>query len=448
MTKKYLIAPLSISIFIFLFFLARPSLYAVVPRVNALESVSSTGAYANGDSYNSSLSSDGRFIVFESDASNLVASDTNGGRDIFLRDRITGNVRMISTSSADAQGTSPSTTPELSYNGNYVVFMSAANNLVTGDTNAKNDIFMKNLITGATTLVSTNTTGVQQNGNAQLPTISGDGRYVAFASNATNLVATTTSNAYDQIYLKDTVTGRTDLLSKNSSGVSANANSGGVKSSCDGTIIDFYSSATNLVSTDTNGVQDIFTSHLTPSGYELSSFTLGFNAGTGGGSVSCNGNKIVYNTAATNVIAGLSPSNSQVYEYDRLSGASTLVSQNSSGTAANDWSGNSNVSDDGRYIVFISLSTNLDSSHTYASGQGENYVFVRDMKKSGAEAISLDVANRAQGHNYYPAISSDGSVVSYYTQVEELASGTDNTRALVAGDRNGHEDVISSKTGF
>ena len=146
-------------------------------------SVASDGAQAeNGYSYSPSISADGRFVAFESSASNLVAGDSNGLIDVFVHDRKSGETTRISLASDGSQTNSYSYGGFISVDGRYVAFVSYASNLVTGDTNEMEDVFFHDRQSGETTRVSVASDGAQADNSSSYPSISADGRYVAFFS--------------------------------------------------------------------------------------------------------------------------------------------------------------------------------------------------------------------------------------------------------------------------
>jgi Tol biopolymer transport system component len=214
------------------------------------------------------ISADGRFIAFASNASNLVPNDTNKYPDIFVRDTVTGTTEIVST---DSQGnrTRPvgdSTRPDISDDGRYVAFQSIATNLVPDDTNVTFDIFVKDRQTGKTTRVSTDSAGRQGTYNtlnsetsvgASNPSISGDGRYVVFRSRFNNLVPGDT-NGYSDIFVKDLQTNQTRLVSTDSAGNLSNGTSYDPVISSDGRYVAFASAASNLVENDVLGAPDVF----------------------------------------------------------------------------------------------------------------------------------------------------------------------------------------------
>ncbi len=221
-------------------------------------SLSASGAQAGG-TQSATLSADGRYVFFASSDSSVVPNDTNASSDIFRRDLLTGAVVRATTDGAGGQIASMNTTAfSTSADGRYVVFASAATTLVAGDTNAQIDVFRKDLVTGAVERVSTATGGAQATGaGSTIPSISADGRYVVFQSSATNLVTGDTNGAAD-IFLKDMVTGVTTRVSTNAVGGQATGASSDTRISADGRFVTFQSNATNLVSGDTNALGDIF----------------------------------------------------------------------------------------------------------------------------------------------------------------------------------------------
>jgi hypothetical protein len=224
----------------------------LISGVNSIVSVDSAGNQGNSRSFNSSISGDGRYIAFESLSNNLVLNDTNSYDDIFVHDRTTGTTTRVSVSSEGIQGNYGSNMPSISNDGRYVGFVSRASTLVTDDTNSWNDIFVHDRNTGETTRVSVDSDGGQSNGPTYVPSISADGRYVAFDSAATNLVPDDTNSAID-IFIHDRETGITRRVSTDAMGVESNGSSYRPSLSADGHYIIFDSQAGNLVSNDING---------------------------------------------------------------------------------------------------------------------------------------------------------------------------------------------------
>lgn len=275
-----------------------------------LLSVATDGTQGNGNSSNfgpsESISNDGRFVAFLSYASNLVPGDTNGQGDVFVRDRQTNQTTRISVSSGGMQGNGASFAPSISADGRYVVFMSWASNLVPEDTNGRQDVFLHDRQTAQTTRVSVASDGSQGNDHSQYPSINFDGRYVVFNSSASNLISGDTNNTVD-IFVYDRITGETARVSIASDGSQANGGSYGPRISDDGRYVAFSSHAANLVSGDTNGHGDIFVhdrdTNQTSRVSVASDGTPGNNTSRWP-SINANGIFVAFDSFATNLVPG------------------------------------------------------------------------------------------------------------------------------------------------
>jgi Tol biopolymer transport system component len=212
----------------------------------------------NARSFDASVSADGRFVAFRSDASDLVGGDSNGKRDVFVRDMQAGVTTRISVATGGGQGNGDSDSPSISQDGRYIVFSSMADNLAAGDGNQDRDVFIHDRTTGTTTLVSLNQLRTASgNGTSFEPTISQEGRYVAFTSGASNLV-TGDNNGSTDIFLYDVTTGAVNLISTNIAGAPAQGNSRDAFVAPGGQFIAFSSEAIDLVGGDNNGAGDAF----------------------------------------------------------------------------------------------------------------------------------------------------------------------------------------------
>jgi hypothetical protein len=199
-------------------------------------SVNSNGVQGDGLSAVAAISADGRFVAFHSEAKNLVAGDTNGAIDVFVRDRKTDKTTRVSVNSHGKQGNGDSLFPSISADGRFVTFQSVATNLVGGDTNHVVDSFVRDRKTGKTERVSVDSQGKQGDANSYTGTISADGRFVAFPSHATNLVGGDT-NDRDDVFVRDRETGKTTRVSVNSHGKQGNDSSSGASISADGRLL-------------------------------------------------------------------------------------------------------------------------------------------------------------------------------------------------------------------
>jgi Tol biopolymer transport system component len=221
-------------------------------------SVASGGTEASGLSKYSAISSDGRYVAFQSHASNLVPGDTNGVHDVFVRDLLSGTTVRASVDSSGVEGTAASHTSAISRDGRYVLFYSNAWNLVPGDTNGVQDVFVRDLTGGTTARVSVDSNGLQAEGWSYSFAITDDGRYVLFGSIAANLVSGD-ANGHADVFVRDLTSGTTTLVSVGSTGIQGDGDSGSGAISSDGRYVAFVSTATNLVASDNNGsVADIF----------------------------------------------------------------------------------------------------------------------------------------------------------------------------------------------
>jgi Tol biopolymer transport system component len=221
------------------------------------------GRQANAWSGFAAISADGRYVAFVSAASNLVASDTNLRADVFVHDRRTGRTSRVSPAANGHQANSDCEQPAISAHGRFVAFASAASNLVGGDTNGLEDVFVRDRRTHRTQRISVSSQGIQSTGSpthsgSNSPSISADGRYVAFHSDASNLVSGDTNRVFD-IFVRDRRSGTTSRVSVSDGGGQANAESlGPAVISADGRLIAFASLASNLVAGDRNDITDAF----------------------------------------------------------------------------------------------------------------------------------------------------------------------------------------------
>jgi dipeptidyl aminopeptidase/acylaminoacyl peptidase len=394
-------------------------------------SVATVAVEGNGYSGNTAaLSADGRYIAFLSSATNLVGSDTNFSSDVFVREMLTGVVRRVSIASDGSQGNNNSYSPvAISANGRYVTFASRASNLVNNITNGQTkDIFVHDLETGVTSRVSVATDGTESNSESDYPVISNDGRYVAFASEATNLVSGDTNGKQD-VFLHDLQTGITSRVSVASDGTESNDRSLWPTMSSDGHTIIFSSLATNLVSGDTNNHPDIFM-HNVPQGTTTRVSVSSSNAQANGSSfanrsdISADGRYIVFTSAATNLVDNPPAGALRIFIRDTQLGTTSQVTAAIVGGGSPDgFASSATISDNGRYIAFSSTSTNLVSGDT---NEWQD-VFVHD-RETGGTALASQTTSGTVGNaaSTYPAISANGRFVAYASTATDLVDGDSN----------------------
>jgi Tol biopolymer transport system component len=309
-----------------------------------------------------SISDDGRYVSFESNNAGIVANDTNGSTDIFLRDRVAGTTERVSLDSADAQISGISFSSAVSGDGRYVAFVCSAPNIVPGDNNAFTDVFVRDRVAGTTTLASVpQAGGIITSGGCDHPVLSADGRYVAFDSTASNLVAG--DGGFADIFVRDRVAGTTERISQTAGGTGGNADSIRPHISGDGRWVVFATSATNLVPSAANGLI-------------------------------------------------------QILRKDRQTGALDPVSVSSFGGAGDDNSFMSRISDDGRWVSFDSFASNLVSGTS-----GFDDVFLRDMLLGQTRLLSVTPAFAAAGFGgANPSLSGDGRRVAFESSSQDLAA--------------------------
>src|SRR4028119_1996696 len=319
----------------------------------------SVGRLSFSGSSSPSISADGRVVAFVSYATNLVPGDTNDNPDIFVRDTLTNTTTRVSVDSAGNQAFGPpsySSYPSISYDGRFVAFISNAPNLVPGDTNDSDDIFLRDTLTNTTTRVSVDSAGNQGNNASGNPSISADGRFVAFNSGASNIVPGDTNNNND-IFVRDTLTNTTTLVSSDSAGKQGNNASGLTSISADGRFVAFNSYASNLVPGDTNTGRDIFVRDTLTNTTTLVSLDSAGNQRNIDFiylSISPDGRFVAFDSYS-NVALGEIYNTFDIFVRDTLTNSTTNVSVDSAGNPGE--AVTSSISADGRFVAFDSSSS-------------------------------------------------------------------------------------------
>lgn len=395
-------------------------------------SVDSSNAQADQMSRFASISGDGRFVAFESDATNLVPGDTNGATDVFVRDTVTGTTTRVSVDSTGAQANGGSNYSAISSDGRFVAFVSDATNLVTGDTNNVIDVFVRDRQLGVTIRASVSSSGEQANDHSDSwLSISGDGRFVTFSSDATNLVVGDTNGMAD-IFVHDNQTGATERISIASDGSQANVGAFFPSISANGLFVVFTSVATNLVPADTNGRIDVFVRDRQAGITTRASVnSSGVEANQGGydPSISGDGRYVSFSSASVNLIDEETSGFEYLYVHDRQTGSTTLASIHSDGYPMFGWTGQSDLSANGRFVAF-----QFDER---GDGTGFHDIYVRDLFTGGTVSVTRGGSSE-EDSSFLPAISDDGRFVAY----------SSIARNLIAGDTNGVRDVFRAEVQY
>jgi hypothetical protein len=408
-------------------------------------SLTTVNGEANGASDGKlSISADGRFVAFESVANNLVPNDLNARRDIFVRDRGLGgnptDTLRVSISSTQVEGNDDSSYPSISDNGRYIAFESRATNLVTGDTNGRWDIFVRDTVLATTYRASVSSIGVQAaGGDSRYPSITADGKSVAYASGATNLVPLDWNGLQD-VFVSDLIEKRTYLASRTLFGSQASGGTSGFPSIAgDGLTVAFESLANNLATEpdDSNNVSDIFVRRI----FSLPERISADGAGTQGTAdanrptISRDGRYVAFHT-----LYPFDPADSNgvgdVYVKDRLTDAIERVSISNTGEEPNGRSTFASISGDGRYIAFASTATNLITETIDNNGVTDIYLRDRIAQRTYLVSQNDSGAIGSGGDSRFPAISDSGRFVAFQSEASNL----------VPGDTNGAWDVFLRDT--
>ncbi|GLZ31919.1 hypothetical protein Lesp02_41070 [Lentzea sp. NBRC 105346] len=375
----------------------------------------------DGDSLTPVISASGRYVAFPSEASDLVHGERNGVSDVFVRDLWTGSVR-----SASRGGDGPSfDPPAISADGRYVAFVSSATNLVAGDTNGVDDVFLTDMWTGRVRRVSGG------DGPAYgSPALSADGRYVAFRSDATTLVPGDTNGVAD-VFVRDMESGVTTRVS-----VAADGTQGdklvhhGIAMSASGQFVVFPSAATNLVPGDTNGSVDMFVKDIRSGsiervnvsfdGTQSSSFTLM-------PAITADGGLVAFVAWGDNLVPGDTEDTPDIFVKDLRTKEIRRVNTRMDGTVSDAQPYQPSLSPDGRYVVFSSLAANLVPGDT----NNLDDVFLKDLRTGSIKRLSERFGKQGNGFSVAPTISRTGRVA--------FASSASNLSFM---DRNGKSDVF------
>jgi hypothetical protein len=324
-------------------------------------SVASDGTKGNRESDGASISADGTKIAFASEATNLVQGDVNGERDVFLHDTVTGVTTLVSIASDGTKGNLGSRAASISADGTKIAFESEATNLVAGDTNGVADVFVHDLLSGATTRVSVTDSGERANGGSFAPSINADGTRIAFVSPASNLVPGDTGS--NDVFVRDTVAGRTIRVSVRADGSQADGHSGSVSISDDGTRVVFNSWG-RLVVDDTDYREDIYLRDLilgTTTLVSIASDGTKGNNHSNAPSIDGAGTKVLFWSEATNLVPFDTSRRIDFFVRDQVRERTVRVSVGDQRQQPDRpaFGGSGDISGDGTVVVFASRASNL-----------------------------------------------------------------------------------------
>lgn len=399
---------------------------------------------ANDASYTPVISADGHWVAFASDASDLVDGDFNHRRDIFLREVDTGRLTRISVSSRGRQGNGNSYNPSISADGRYVVYDSFATNLVLDEDRVEGNVFGYDRLTGVTTLISRGLDGRPANAQSGFAVISADGKTVAFESTATNIVSGPQSPS-TQIYTWERTTGAFERISKSYTGDPEPA--GNASISADGRYVAFASGASSIVLGKFNQAADVFVrdrrAQITVRA-SVNSFGGEGNGKSLAPSISADGRYVAFESIASNLLGtNPTPQNipripldppgnlegevtdfvSAIFVHDLATGRTVRVSVASDGTPAAGESYGASMSGNGRYVAFVSTAPNLVAGRTTQARE----VYVHDM----TTGVTTRVCEGRQGADCDKlstgaSIDADGGRIAFASEATNLVPDDHN----------------------
>ncbi len=403
----------------------------LTPQTITLVSADSSGAHGNDVSKHQAISSDGRFVAFFSAASNLVAGDTNGVGDIFVRDLQSNLTTRVSVGTGGVQANAVSSAMAMSGDGRYVAFDSSADNLVPGDTNASYDVFVHDRQNASTVRASVSWLGGAASGHSVSPKLSLDGRYLAFSSIAPDLIAFDSNDSAD-VFVRDLQSGVTERVSLDFNGLEGTGHSWLPSISDDGRVVAFSSLCATLVPADFNSVEDVFVRDRATGLTTRVSVDSAGNEGNGASwepALSGDGRFVAFTSHADHLTPGILTFTTNVFLHDRLTGSTTLVSRTPAGSSGIGYSWGPSISRDGQFIAFASSAKDLAPSNIGFSDD----VFRFERTSGAISCLSLSPWGAMLGYPARrPSISADGRRVAFDCR----------SNALVSGDSNNVDDVF------
>ncbi len=387
-----------------------------------LVSLAHDGAAGNNHSFAPAISADGRYVAFVSAADNLVPDDNNNQVDVFVYDRVNETIERVSVGTGGFEANERSVRPSISADGRYVVFESLASNLSASENNATWDVFLHDRLLNTTEQISVDSAevgGNQQSGDAS---VTSDGRYVVFTSSSTNLVGGD-GNAVADVFVRDRVDGVTIRISEDTSGLDADGPSSSPFITSNGQWVVFTSLASDLVDDDTNGEGDIFRYEMATGVIDRVSVPAGggeSSRASNNASISEDGRYIAFESFSTDFVAGDADGIIDVFVKDMVSGAVERISRNTSGVEGNGNSTNARISGDGNTVVFESFANDLVANDTNFAP--DVFAFQRDTQTM--IRVSTDAAgNQSLGFAINAVVSADGQFVAFDSDGDDLTPG-------------------------
>ena len=357
-----------------------------------------------------SISADGRKVAFTSYYGHYVADDDNHAPDAFVWDDDTGRTLLVSRNSHGVVGNHQSGADAISADGRWVLLQSGATNLVRGDTNGRRDLFVRDLIGRTTELVSVASNGSQANRRSINGTISRGGRYVAFISEASNLDPNDLQHDGD-VFVRDRLTGTTEQVARICRKRCDGVGSSDAEISANGRFVVFTSPSADIVAGDTNGRWDVFVYDRTTGSTQRVSITSTEEQLTLGGiqpAISANGRYVAFISNSPNLAPTRANGKAQVFVRDRVAGTTRIASLSPDGSAGNRSSYYPDISADGRFVTFESDAGNLGGGARNAED-----VFIRDRAMHRTELISVQLTPRTALGSYDASVAAGGRIVCF-----------------------------------
>jgi Tol biopolymer transport system component len=391
---------------------------------------------SNGASGEPATSENGGVVAFRSAATNLAERCNNGFTHIFVRDRNTGTLGCVSVNSNGDQSNRDSFAPSISADGRFIAFTSTATNLA-GDNcdNGFHQIYVRDRVSGTTRCISVNSNDRNGNGDSHASSISEDGRFIAFDSAASNLTENGCDNGRNHIFVHDRTTGRVACVSVRSNGDDANGDSFDPSISADGQVVVFQSTATNLAPRCNNGNSHVYIRDLETRETHCVSLNNEGEQSNGNSAlarVSADGRFVVFQSDSTNVTRRCVNGAIHIFVRDLVEGRITCASVDNRGNQGNADSVQPSISSNGRFVAFSSVATNL-SGNRCADGVAQ--VFLRDRldEKTGCASVVGRKKVQGNGASTSPWIAANGSLITFESDASNL----------VKKDLNGLRDVFA-----